>query len=84
MMNKNILFKEILKREKKIEDIQKRMDVLTEQKNKIQNELSDLKKIQKKLEDLESDTKKKASQLEQDLQSLLEKQETKAKERSEE
>ena len=45
MMNKNLLLKEILKREKKLKEFQVKIDVLTEEKNKVQFELLELEKV---------------------------------------
>lgn len=81
MMNKNLLLKEILKREKKLKEFQVKIDVLTEEKNKVQFELLELEKVQKKLEALEADTQKKKAQIEENFQKLLEKQEEKIEER---
>ncbi len=84
MMNKNLLLKEILKREKKLKEFQVKIDSLTEEKNKVQFELLELDKVQKKLEVLESETQKKKAQIEESFQKLLEKQEGKIEERSKE
>ncbi|MBF1100402.1 hypothetical protein [Solobacterium sp.] len=84
MMNKNLLLKEILKREKKLKEFQVKIDALTEEKNKVQFELLELEKVQKKLEVLEADTQKKKAQIEENFQKLLEKQEGKIEERPKE
>ena len=84
MMNKNLLLKEILKREKKLKEFQVKIDELTEEKNKVQFELLELEKVQKKLEVLEADTQKKKAQIEESFQKLLEKQEGKIEERPKE
>ena len=78
MMNKNLLLKEILKREKKLKGFQVKIDAIIEEKNKVQFELLELEKVQKKLEALEADTQKKKAQIEESFQKLLEKQEEKS------
>lgn len=84
MMNKNLLLKEILKREKKLKGFQVKIDAIIEEKNKVQFELLELEKVQKKLEALEADTQKKKAQIEESFQKLLEKQEEKIEERPKE
>ena len=84
MMNKNLLLKEILKREKKLKGFQVKIDAIIEEKNKVQFELLELEKVQKKLEVLEADTQKKKAQIEENFQKLLEKQEEKIEERPKE
>lgn len=84
MMNKNLLLKEILKREKKLKRFQVKIDAIIEEKNKVQFELLELEKVQKKLEALEVDTQKKKAQIEESFQKLLEKQEEKIEERPKE
>ena len=83
MMNKNLLLKEILKREKKLKGFQVKIDAIIE-KNKVKFELLELEKVQKKLEALEVDTQKKKAQIEESFQKLLEKQEEKIEERPKE
>lgn len=84
MMNKNLLLKEILKREKKLKGFQVKIDAIIEEKNKVQFELLELEKVQKKLEALEADMQKKKAQIEESFQKLLEKQEEKIEERPKE
>ena len=84
MMNKNLLLKEILKREKKLKGLQVKINAIIEEKNKVQFELLELEKVQKKLEVLEADTQKKKAQIEESFQKLLEKQEEKIEERPKE
>ena len=84
MMNKNLLLKEILKREKKLKGFQVKIGAIIEEKNKVQFELLELEKVQKKLEVLEADTQKKKAQIEESFQKLLEKQEEKIEERPKE
>ena len=84
MMNKNLLLKEILKREKKLKGFQVKIDAMIEEKNKVQFELLELEKVQKKLEALEADMQKKKAQIEESFQKLLEKQEEKIEERPKE
>ena len=70
-MNKQKLLSEIMKREQKIEQLSKKINEYTSQKNGVQSELNELNRIRKKIEDIESEAIKKQNTLEEDLKKIL-------------
>ena len=65
-MNKQKLLSEIMKREQKIEQLSKKINEYTSQKNGVQSELNELNRIRKKIEDIEAEAIKKQNTLEED------------------
>ena len=70
-MNKQKLLSEIMKREQKIEQLSKKINEYTSQKNGVQSELNELNRIRKKIEDIEAEAIKKQNTLEEDLEKIL-------------